>query len=65
MNQTAWDAMILNLARRDVDVRTGEFWKRRRDTADLMARISRALGIDRDKENAPAPAGTGDERKEK
>ena len=43
MNQAAWDAMILNLARRDVDVRTGEFWKRRRDTADLMARISRVL----------------------
>ena len=43
MNQAAWDAMILNLARRDVDVRTSEFWKRRRDTVDLMARISRAL----------------------
>lgn len=66
MNQAAWDAMILNLARRDVDVRTGEFWKRRRDTADLMARISRALGVDSmEKEKAPAPAGTGDERKEK
>lgn len=65
MNQAAWDAMILNLARRDVDVRTGEFWKRRRDTVDLMARISRALGIDRDKENAPAPAATGTSAKKK
>ena len=63
MNQTAWDAMLLGMARQAREGRTG--WKNRRDTADLMARISRALGIDRDKENAPAPAGTGDERKEK
>lgn len=60
MNQTAWDAMLLGMARQTRESRTG--WKNRRDTADLMARISRALGIDRDKENAPAPAGTGDER---
>ena len=60
MNQTAWNAMLLGMARQARESRTG--WKNRRDTANLMARISRALGIDRDKENAPAPAGTGDER---
>ena len=63
MNQAAWDAMLLGMARQARESRTG--WKNRRDTADLMARISRALGIDRDKENAPAPAATGDERKRK
>lgn len=60
MNQTAWDAMLLGMARQARESRTG--WKNRRDTADLMARISRALGIDRDKENAPAPAATEGER---
>lgn len=41
MNQTAWDAMLLGMARQARESRTG--WKNRRDTADLMARISRAL----------------------
>lgn len=64
MNQTAWDAMLLAMARQARESRTG--WKNRRDTADLMARISKALGVDPseilEKENAPAPADTGDER---
>ena len=41
MNQAVWDAMILGMARQARESRTG--WKNRRDTADLMARISRAL----------------------
>ncbi len=64
MNQANRDAMLLGMARQARESRTG--WKNRRDTADLMARISRALGVDPseilEKENAPAPAGTGDER---
>lgn len=39
--QENWDAMLLGLMRQDGG-RTG--WKKRRETADLMARISQALG---------------------
>lgn len=39
--QEAWDAMLLGLMRQDGG-RTG--WKKRRETADLMRRISQALG---------------------